>query len=164
MIRADNKEMEADMDKWTEYNEWAATVPDTFLKENGLTEEKHTNTDLDMDLARIAYGGEKNYTITRLDPEPLKPGDVDPKEYVEPLINGVTYQDVDLKEAPDGEYYVLEFPKDKVRYDFFAADGNYVRMVRGDNEVLYKATFADDSLSTSALMEKWHDALEKAQK
>jgi hypothetical protein len=160
LIRKDNKEMEADMEQWTAYNEWAATVPDTFLEENGLTAEKHTNTDVDMALANIAYGGEKNYTLTRLDPEPLKPGDVDSKEYVEPLINGVTYEIVE-EPVPDGEYYVLNFPKEKVRYDFFVADGNLVRRVQGEDEMLYKATFADASLSTADLMQKWHDALEK---
>ena len=37
------------MEQWTRLNEWAAAVPETFVRDNeGLTLEKHSNTDLDQ--------------------------------------------------------------------------------------------------------------------
>lgn len=88
LIRADNKEMDASMEQWTALNEWAATVPKAFLKDNKeLTAQKYGNTDLDMYLAHIAYGGKTDYTISTTEFGPLQPNGVDPM----PLLSGVTY-------------------------------------------------------------------------
>ena len=164
LIRMDNEEMEASMDQWSALNEWAAGVPATFVKDNeGLTAETHGNTDLDIYLAKIAYGGEKDYTVSTLEYGPLEPNGVDPLPYIAPLLNGVTYEEADIKDAPDGEYVVLNFPGDEVRFDFFLAEGgeNYIRQTWSDNEMLYKAVFADESIKASAVMQKWYDALAK---
>ena len=77
------------------------------------------------------------------------------------LLNGATYENADDVEAPDGEYVVLNFPKDKVRFDFFLAEGseNVIREVWGDNEQIYTATFTDDSIKASAVMQDWYHAL-----
>ena len=68
------------------------------------------------------------------------------------------------EEAPDGEYVVLNFPKEETRFDFFKAEGkeNYVRMVRyGDYEyeTLYKGEYENDGVKASKVMQEWYDAL-----
>lgn len=167
LIRADNEEMDAAMDEWTALNEWASTIPDSFIAENeGLEKETYGNTDLNIDLARIAYTDDVKYTVSTTEFGPLEPGDVDPKPYVEKLEKGVVYEETDM-EAPDGEYVVLTFPDENVRYDFFKLEGseNVIRKVSDDDEenaVFYQATFQDDSLKATEIMQDWYDALAKA--
>ena len=115
----ENYDNPEDMEIWTELNEWAATVPDTFLSDNPqLTAAKYGNTELDMYLARIAFEDGVNYTISTTEFLELEPKDVDPAPYLEKLRNNVTYEPVN-EEAPDGEYVVLNFPDDNIRFDFF---------------------------------------------
>ena len=160
----DNLDDPEDMELWTELNEWAASVPGTFLSENPqLTAAKFGNTDVDMHLARIAFDDDVNYTISTLEFLELEPKDVDPAPYLEKLRSNVTYERVD-EEAPDGEYVVLAFPDENVRFDFFfAEDGrNYIREVWGDDpewEQLYKANFDDKSIDATEVMAEWYDAL-----
>ena len=160
----DNYDNPEDMEIWTELNEWAATVPDTFLSENPqLTAAKFGNTDIDMHLARIAFDADANYTISTLEFLELEPKDVDPAPYLEKLRNNVTYVPVE-EEAPAGEYVVLAFPDEGVRFDFFfVEDGrNYIREVwREDSEweKLYRADFEDESIDATEVMAEWYDAL-----
>lgn len=54
-------------------------------------------------------------------------------------------------ETPDGEYVVLNFPEEGIRYDFFFADKekNYARQVNADNtEELYTVTMPEDVFVT----------------
>lgn len=160
----DNYDDPDGMAMWTELNEWAATVPDTFLKDNAqLTAAKYGNTELDMYLARIAFGKDVNYVLSTTEFLELEPKDVDPAPYLEKLRNNVTYEPVD-EEAPDGEYIVLNFPDDKIRFDFFYSEEkvNYVRQVWGENdewEQVYKANFEDSSINAAQVMQEWYDAL-----
>ena len=160
----DNYDNPEDMEIWTELNEWAATVPDTFLSENPqLTAAKFGNTDIDMHLARIAFDADANYTISTLEFLELEPKDVDPAPYLEKLRNNVTYVPVE-EEAPAGEYVVLAFPDEGVRFDFFfVEDGrNYIREVWGEDsewEKLYRADFEDESIDATEVMAEWYDAL-----
>ncbi len=170
LIRANNEEMEAAMDEWTKLNEWAATMPEAFIAENeGLTPETHGNTELDIYLARIAYDGNGDYTISTTEFGPKEPGNVKPDEYIDPLLHDVVFEEKEGMEAPDGEYVVLTFPEDQTRFDFFKAEGseNVIRMVRGEGEdeteVFYQATFADDSTKATEVMQKWYDALVKGE-
>ncbi|MBQ9493741.1 MAG: hypothetical protein IJR54_08420 [Oscillibacter sp.] len=159
----ENYEDEEAMEQWSALNEWAATVPDTFITENsGLTAEKHGNSTLDMYLARIAYMDDVKYTLSATEHGPMEPRDVDPMPYLNRLMNGVTFEYADGEETPDGEYVVLSFPDDDVRFDFFRMEGkeNYVRTVwSGDNETLYKASYADGAIKASVIMSEWYNAL-----
>ena len=67
------------------------------------------------------------------------------------------------EETPSGEYVVLNFPDDDVRIDFFFAPGNFVRVVRGDQSMLYQATVVEEGSSVADTMQRWyHAAAEKA--
>ena len=153
-----------DWKQWSELNEWAATVQDTFVKDNeGLTAEKHGNSDVDIALARIAYEEDIFYTVSTTEYGPKAGEKVDPAPYLEKLRNGVTYN-FEEGEAPDGEYVVLDFPEEQTRYDFFKAEGNYIREVNYgyfDYEMLFKAEFEDSSIKASDVMQEWYDALVK---
>ncbi len=156
---------EETIQQWTTLNEWAATVPETFLNENkGLTPYAHTNTDLDIYLSCIAYKEDTNYSIDYLTNGALDPRAVDKTPYITRLLDGVTFEMVD-EEAPDGEYIVLNLPDDNLRFDFFfGGGGNYVREVYGNGaELLYKATYADGATVANQVMEEWYNALADAQ-
>lgn len=158
------EQMEADQDDWTAVCEWADTMRDAFIQENsGLTAKSYDNSDVAMALARTAYEEGLKYTISTTEFGPLEPNGVDAEPYFERLVCGAKYEYTD-EEAPDGEYVVLMFEDDGVRYDFFYADGyqNYVRRVYGDAEddyTLYKATLADETATANGIMDEWYHAL-----
>ena len=89
---------------------------------------------------------------------------MDAAPYVESLMGFASSEDADISETPDGEYVVLSFPEDDVRFDFFRMEGkeNYVRVVwSGGNEQLIRLSFSDDT-KASAVMQEWYAALASA--
>lgn len=157
------------MAQWAMLGKWANEVPNNFIRMNeGLTPEKHSNTDLDIHLARIAYRDNVNYTISTLENGVMEPGDTDPSPYLSRLMNGVTIDYARDEEFPDGEYLVLDFPDDHVRFEFFFMDGkqNLVREVLGSDEneenrfkTLYRISFEDETASATEIMNEWYHAL-----
>ena len=163
-VRETNDQMAADQEQWTMLNEWAwGVVRDDILKySSGLTEVTFTNTSLDICLARIAYEEGIKYTVSTTQYGPLEPGGVDAAPYVDFLLGG-NFSEAEGEKVPDGEYVVLSFPDEDVRYDFFLADGNLVREVRGETETLYKRSYPDSGISNTEAMQGWYYAIaEKA--
>ena len=164
LVREDYNDKES-IEQWTTLNEWAVTVPDTFLAENpGLSAEKRGNTSLDMYLARVAYLDGVNYAVSATEYGPMDGSSFDASAYAERLMNGVMFEPADDSETPDGEYIVLSFPDDDIRFDFFRAEGkeHYIRQVwSGDNETLYRAVFenGDHASDTINIMSEWYNAL-----
>ena len=153
--------MQADQDEWTKVVEWASSMKQAFLNENaGLTPFNWGGTVLEAYLAKTVYDKEAVYTLSTLEfaqDGALEPNDkVDALKYFEMLTKDATYEVVD-DEAPDGEYVVLNFPEEDVRFDFFyAQDGkNLIRQVWGDNEQVYKVTFADETKTANDIMDAW---------
>ncbi len=167
MVRMDNEAMTRDMKLWSDLNAWAnEDVPADFIESNqGLTGETYDNSDVAIYLARAAYRSGTEYTVSTTQLGPLSSDEVDAEPFVERLIRNASYEMVDTSETPDGEYVVLNFPGEKVRFDFFKMQGheNYVREVReGGHEVLYKATFEDGVTRASKVMQQWYDELAAA--
>ena len=163
-MRESVEQMTADQDKWSALCEWAGSIPERVVLQNsGLTPVKHTNTNLDITLARIAYTNGVKYTISTTAHDPMEPADVDPAPYVSRLVNGVTFEYAYDEEDPDGDSVVLNLPEEGVHYDFFLAEGkeNYVREVHGDYSILYKAVFESKDSTASAIMNEWYEALVK---
>ena len=84
------------------------------------------------------------------------------------MTNGATYEGIELaeNEVPDGEYVVLNFPDENIRYDFFFAEGqeNIIRQVNGEEggeqyEYFYKVTFEDGTSKASEIMNEWYHAI-----
>ena len=160
-INREGEITEADMRQWSGLNEWAGSVMcGAFIEENPKLEAFTCgNTDLDIVFARIAFQSDVNYTISTLDYGPLDPKSVDAKPFLDKLMNGVLYDYADTQ-APDGEYVVLSFPDEGVRYNFFRGDENMIRRVYDDGtETLYRATFTDGKTTSTAVMQEWYDAI-----
>ena len=161
-----NNAYEEAMEQWSKLYEWAWNdVRHDFLAKNPcLTAFTRGNSMLDMYLARVAYQKDVTYTVSTTEHGLLFPNCMDASPYVERLMDFTSSEDVDIGETPDGEYVVLSFPEDDVRFDFFCMAGreNYVRMVwSGGNEQLIRLSFSDDTRA-SAVMQDWYDALASA--
>lgn len=163
-VREDNEAMARDQEQWSQLNEWAwSSVRESFLAENpGLVAVHFGNSELEMYLARLAYLPGMSYTVSTTQYGPLEPGEgFDAAPYLEPLMDGLTVEAFD-GEVPDGEYTVLAFPEDDVRFDFFPAESGQelVRRVTGDGyEQLYRLSFEDETVRASEILQAWYDAL-----
>ena len=156
LVREGNAYDEENLKAWGDLNEWANSMTDKIIADNGLTPEKHGNTILDIYLARMFYRDNVNYTVSTTQYGPKEPKGVKAADYIEPLVNGAVFTPLNDEEAPDSEYVVLNFPEDNIRFDFFFMEGkeNYIRQVWSNDEyeMLYKAEFEDESLKASEIM------------
>ncbi len=164
LVREGNDYSAESVREWSELHEWAATVKESFVKENdGLIAMTFDNSTPAMYLSRAAYEKDAEYTLSTTEHGPLEPDGVDAAPYVEKLIRNAVYEYIDGEEAPDGEYVVYYYPEDDVRLDFFLAEGsgNYVRQTnsKGENEQLYLVKFADEETVASAVMQDWYKEL-----
>ena len=164
-VRESAEQMEKDQEDWTKACEWADSVRTSFAADNGITAFSWSNTVVESYLARTCYDENAKYTISTLEFGPLEPSGVDAEKYFKLLTTDAVYELVE-EEAPDGEYAVLTFPDDDIRFDFFFAEGgeNYIRQVwnNEENEELYKVTFADSEKKASAIMQEWYDEIAAA--
>lgn len=163
-VRKDEDKMRRDQQLWTDLNEWASLdVQHEFFENNkGLVKERYDNSNVSMYLARAAYSVEPKvkYTVSTNQYGPLYSDEVKAAPYVESLIRNATYEMVDINQTPDGQYVVLNFPDEKIRFDFFNLGDNYVREVHDDGyEILYKIKFDDGVTKASSVMQKWYNAL-----
>ena len=166
-VRKDTDTMRRDQQLWTDLNEWASLdVKYEFIQNNkGLVKERFDNSSVSMYLARAAYSVEPkvNYTVSTNQFGPLYSESVKAAPFVERLIRNATYEMVDNNLTPDGQYVVLNFPDEKIRFDFFKLGDNYVREVHDDGyELLYKITFEDGVTKASSVMQQWYDQLAAA--
>lgn len=162
-FRENESAMRRDEKKWRTLTEWVGTsVAQDFIKDNpGLVPVSFDNSEIGIRLARIMFK-QDTYTISTNEFGPLNPNGVNPTPYVDTLIKDARYEYADIKDTPDGEYVVLSFPKEGVRFDFFLQTGhrNYVREVRSDgSEILYKATFKNSTIEASDIMNRWYHEL-----
>ena len=164
-VRESNEAMYRDQEQWMTLTAWAGRgVRESFLAENpGLTPETRGSTELELHLARIEFLPGISYTVSTTQFGPLAPPDgFDATPWLSRLTDGVRYERLENEEAPDGEYVVLAFPEEDLRFDFFLMSGgeNYVREVAGGSyELLYRAVFDDGETLASAVMQDWYDAL-----
>ena len=158
---------EEDMKEWTMLNTWAYdTVRKSFLADNpGLTAETYGNADLDMNLARAAFSEGTQYTVSTSERGLCYPTVVSPVPYAMRLMRNAHTETLDAVAEPAGDYVVLNFPDEDVRYDFFLAEGseNIYRKTWSKNKQLFKITFADGRTKASAVMKQWYDALAGAE-
>lgn len=155
-VRETTEKMTEDIEQWTELNEWVRgkLIDDILDSNSALTPVSYTNTMLDMYLARIAYTKDVKYTVSTTEYGPLSSDKVDGTKYAEYLLGG-NFAEAENTKAPDGEYVVLNFPDEGVRYDFFLADENLVREVRDDYEIMYKRVY-EGSVTNTEAMQGWY--------
>ena len=161
-MRENNEAMKRDQAQWTMLNEWAwSSVRTDFIRENSLETAAYDNSEVGIAIARAAYKPGLRYTVSTTQYGPIEPENFDAAPYAELLLKNAVYEITDA-EAPDGEYVVLAFPDEGLRYDFFKLKDreNYVREVRPDGtETLFKAIFFYGSTRASVAMQEWYDAL-----
>ena len=143
------------MEEWSYVNDWGNSVKESFIADNyGLTPEKRSNTDLDIALSRILYmDAPFSLSTTQFGPVNGKRDVAEP--YLNKLMNGTVFEyQFDRKEAPDGEYVVLELPGEDMRFDFFTADKNLIRQVWPDGEMVmfYQAVNEDEDFKATEIM------------
>ncbi len=160
-VRETTEQMNEDIDTWSNLTGWAANdLPKDIMQySERLSGVFYTNTMLDMYLARIAYAKDIVYTISTTDFGPLTGTKVDGTNYAEALLSG-NFAWAEDAEAPDGEYIVLTFPEEGVRYDFFKADEMLVREIRGEYETFYRRVLTGENTNTE-IMQTWYDAIAK---
>ena len=160
LVRKDYSYIEKDLEEWGDLCEWADSMKEKIIQDNGLAPETHTNSMLDIYLARMLYRDDVKYTLSTTEYGPMEPNGIKAAAYIEPLVNGVTYQPVFDADAPDGEYVVLDFPEEDVRFDFFLAEGkeNFIRQVwfDGQHELIYKAEFENESLEAAEILHDFY--------
>lgn len=161
-MRENNEAMKRDQAQWTMLNEWAwSSVRTDFIRDNSLETAAYDNSEVGIAIARAAYKPGVRYTVSTTEHGPIELENFDAAPYAELLLQNAVYERTDV-EAPDGEYVVLAFPDEGLRYDFFKLKDheNYVREVRPDGtETLYKAIFFYGSARASAVMQDWYDAM-----
>ena len=155
------EEMARDQAQWTMLCEWVESAIWNFQEQNGLDFVSYGNSEVDMLIARAAWGGGKA-TLSTTEFGPVDAGLVDGSDWAEAALQS-GFSVLEGEEAPDGEYVVLAFPEEDMRLDFFTAPGDYVRLVHDGRETLYQALWSDDAMPVSAIMRNWyHAAAEKA--
>ena len=172
-VREQYEDIEEDMAQWGMLCEWASgEVRDAILKDNPQLEPKtYGNTMLDMYLARAAFMKDANFEIRSPEFGTLDPKKLD-DDFIEDLTDDdVKYEVIGEDEGPDGEYIVLAFDDEEIRFDFFpeGEDRNIIREVRkaGDAEykMIYRAVFEsdDDEKTAGGIMQAWAEALAQAE-
>ena len=146
-----------DTDQWTALTEWAGRAVNTFAAENGLTARSYGNSELDILLARIAWDGDTDYSLTGLAHGTVLDRGGISSFFAEQLLTasgGFIY--TEKTEAPDGESLTLNFPGDGMYFRFFFGEGGqYVLAHRGSDEWFRSASGAD----TAQLISQWYEAL-----
>ena len=173
-VREQYDDIEEDKAQWGMLCEWASgEVRNAILRDNPQLEPKtYGNTTLEMFLARAAFMEDANFEIRSLAFGTLDPKKLDDDEYIEDLTDDeVTYEVTGEDEGPDGEYIVLAFDEDEIRFDFFPEGEarNTIREVRkaGDEEIttIYRAVFEtdDDEKTAGGIMQAWAQAIAQAE-
>lgn len=160
MVRADYSDPNA-LAIWSELYEWGKSLRDSIIAENeNISAETFSNTTLDAYLARVMYKDDVEYTVSTTEYGPQAPNGIKASDYISALTHDVVYTYAREEEAPDGEYVVLNFPEDNIRFDFFFQSGkeNYIRQVWFDdqNEMLYKAEFKDENIKATDIMNDFY--------
>ena len=155
--RSTTEEMYRDQAQWSMLCQWAWGVQDSFAEKNGLEQLYYGNSEVDIYVSRAAWMNDGSVTLSTTEFGPVEIMGVDGSAYAEYVMQG-GFSCVDSAETPDGEYVVLNFPKEDVRLDFFFAPGAYVRVVLHDQEMLYQAMLYDEDLSCAEAMKGWYYA------
>ena len=151
---------ESDLAQWSAFYKWInGSMRERFIADNGLTPCRISNTDLDIELARIAWNGETAYTLASLADGVHGLGNADGAAASEKILSKCFFKMTE-EEIPDGEYLVLQIPDSRARFDFFYAEvGRLVREYRDDMEILYRCT---EDVDVTSLVEQWYEALPRA--
>lgn len=132
-MRETGEIMRRDQHIWTKVNDWGyKEVRQKFIEDNKLTPITADNTDVGIALAKIMYDKNANATLTSLKAGKFKTNTDDAQKYLHNLLYDSQF--TMTHEKPNGEYFVLKLPKDKITLKFFYGENkkNYVERVYED--------------------------------
>ena len=169
-VREQYEDIDEDMAQWSRLNEWANDVVIGEIMKNNpeLDSAAFSNTELDMFLARAAFRNDTKFVLRTLEfgGNALDPSKLNDDEYIEDLTDDVTYEELFDAEAPDGEYIVMDFEEEGIRFDFFFADKTLIREVYtidGEEfEKIFRAHFEENDETTTDIMQEWCRAIANA--
>lgn len=149
-----------DLEQWSALNEWAATVPAQFVKDNaGLESWEYSYSDVGMYLNRIAYFGDETEYSLFCDFTEYKPKGDEGAKYALKILENVEFESCSADETPDGEYQVISFPQENARI-FFYKGGEYAAVdYGGEYGSLYRIS-APSAGYCLDVMAEWAKALE----
>ena len=151
-----------DIQIWSELNEWAAGIPEQFIELNGLEAWSFGGSTAETLLSRVAYRTDTLFVLNSLDYGELYPAAPEPSaSFAAQLVENVDFEYCDDSvEAPEGEYFVIEFPNDMMSIDVFKG-GDYIREEYDGFQMLLKVTGPTEGYFAD-VMEQWNQALQKA--
>ena len=149
-----------DVDQWSALTGWAYAAGDLFAEENGLTSCSYGNSELDMLLARIAFGGEKDFSLTGLAHGTVADGSGLSASYAEQILAAGGFVYDDRTEPPDGEYLIRNCTEDTSFRFYYGEGGQIVQAQRGENDGFFYHTALD--VNVTQIVEQWYDALASA--
>ena len=148
-----------DLEQWSALNDWAAKVPEQFVKDNpGLESWDYSYSDVGMYLNRIAYFGDETEYSLFCDFVEYKPKGDEGAKYALQILENVEFESCTADETPDGEYQVVSFPQENARI-FFYKGGEYAAVDYGDYSSLYRVS-APSAGYCLDVMAAWAKALE----
>ena len=133
-----------------------------FIRDNGLEAWYYRGSSTEMMLSRIAYRTDTYFELKSLDYGELYPDTPESSAaFAKQLVENVNFKYCsDDVEAPDGEYYVIDFPNDMMSIDVFKG-GDYIREEYDGFQMLLKVTGPTEGYFVD-IMNQWNQALQKA--
>lgn len=169
-VRETPEQMKEDQDEWTMLNEWAteAVRKEIVVNNPELDVVTYSDTELDTYLAKIAFQPGTEYAIRSFTYPDLDASSFTDTDYIDALTEDVYYEVVSDADAADGQYIVLAFDGDGVRFEFFENPdaANLIREVRTTDDgeeyvTYYEAHFEDEEDTAFGIIQEWCDAIAK---
>ena len=147
-----------DMNQWTALTEWVGRAVDDFAVRNGLTKCSYGNSELDILLAQIAWGGETGFSLTGLAHGSVTDQGGLSTPFAEQILTSAGgFLHSDRTTAPDGEYLILTGPGENTYFRFYSGEnGQFVLAHNGDFEWFLRTA---DGTDAAQLVTQWYEAL-----
>jgi hypothetical protein len=154
--------MQRDSAQWSMLCDWAGGMTDSFCSRNGLEYTFYGNGEVDILIARGAWGKDENCYLATTEFMDLDPKAVDGTPWADFVLQS-GFWEVEPEDLPDADYLsgenlVLGFPGEDVFLHFYPMDGGYVILQRGEQETIYQAFRTDDAVSCYDAMRGWYYA------
>lgn len=154
--------MQRDQEIWSQLCFWAWNdVPKHFIADNKLLSITADNSSIGIYLARIIYKTGTTYTLA-IKGRQAYTGNMEQTEpFVNMLLYGNSYEIVQEKKSPRGEYIILKLPKENVSLICFQSEGStYILEKRpGLADNLYKSIPIEEHAESLSVMQDWYAAL-----
>lgn len=161
-MRETPEAMQRDQELWSKLCFWAWNdVPQHFLADNDLISITADNSSVGIYLARVLYKPGTNYTLSKKGKKALTGNSEQATSFVNMLLYGNSFEMVQGKKKPQGEYITLTLPGENVTLDIFQSDGStYVLESRlGLESNLYKGIPVEEHAEALSVAQDWYATL-----